>query len=173
MASGPYIYFPMSWSRTEEASEYAVEVASRLGLNCYDPQLDPLRDDSRSGALCLRGSSGLFGVALSRPLPITATPKILADLVELVAKAEKDADRYEATGGVVLAETGWATSHGRQVRTSVGAHGRLRRRGADAAPRRGDRSPSDEHHVNELVAGWNPFRPATSEGRGGIVYGTL
>ncbi|MFG1824785.1 hypothetical protein ACGFIJ_20070 [Microbispora bryophytorum] len=42
-ASVPYIYFPMSWSRAEEASEYAVEVASRLGLNCYDPQLDRLR----------------------------------------------------------------------------------------------------------------------------------
>lgn len=41
-ASGPYIYFPMSYSRAEEASAYVAEVARRLGLVCFDPQEDRL-----------------------------------------------------------------------------------------------------------------------------------
>lgn len=42
-ASGPLIYFPMRWSMAEEASAYAAEVASSMGLNCYDPQARCLR----------------------------------------------------------------------------------------------------------------------------------
>ncbi|MYS86556.1 hypothetical protein GTZ85_41670 [Streptomyces sp. SID5474] len=42
-ACGPLIYFPMSWSRAEEASAYATEVAASLGLNCFDPQARQLR----------------------------------------------------------------------------------------------------------------------------------
>ncbi|MFI6886550.1 hypothetical protein [Streptosporangium canum] len=42
-AAGPYIYFPMVYPRAEEASAYAVQVATQLGLNCYDPQDDRLR----------------------------------------------------------------------------------------------------------------------------------
>ncbi|GAA4919961.1 hypothetical protein HD597_006066 [Nonomuraea thailandensis] len=41
-AAGPYIYFPMVYSRAEEASAYGVQVATRLGLNCFDPQEDRL-----------------------------------------------------------------------------------------------------------------------------------
>ncbi|MFD7026550.1 hypothetical protein ACFWAR_00745 [Streptomyces sp. NPDC059917] len=42
-ASGPLIYFPMRWSMAEEASAYAAEMASSMGLNCYDPQAQCLR----------------------------------------------------------------------------------------------------------------------------------
>jgi hypothetical protein len=42
-ASGPYIYFPMSWSRADEASAFAADVAAQLGLVCFDPQMDQLR----------------------------------------------------------------------------------------------------------------------------------
>ncbi|MFJ8746036.1 hypothetical protein ACIRL2_42605 [Embleya sp. NPDC127516] len=42
-ACGPLICFPMSWSRAEEASAYAAEVAASLGLNCFDPQARQLR----------------------------------------------------------------------------------------------------------------------------------
>lgn len=42
-ASGPLIYFPMRWSMAEEASAYALEIASAMGLNCYDPQARQLR----------------------------------------------------------------------------------------------------------------------------------
>jgi hypothetical protein len=42
-ASGPLIYFPMRWSMAEEASAYAAEIASAMGLNCYDPQARQLR----------------------------------------------------------------------------------------------------------------------------------
>ncbi|TQS30839.1 hypothetical protein FLW16_00660 [Microbispora sp. KK1-11] len=49
-ARGPYMYFPMSWSRAEEASAFAVEIATRLGLNCYDPQLDQLRTPGHMSA---------------------------------------------------------------------------------------------------------------------------
>ncbi|GAA2214784.1 hypothetical protein GCM10009850_102500 [Nonomuraea monospora] len=34
---------PMVYSRAEEASAYAVQVATELGLHCYDPQQDRLR----------------------------------------------------------------------------------------------------------------------------------
>ncbi|MFE7559321.1 hypothetical protein [Kitasatospora sp. NPDC057500] len=37
-ASGPLIYFPMRWSMAEEAAVFASQVASSMGLNCYDPQ---------------------------------------------------------------------------------------------------------------------------------------
>ncbi|WP_063763923.1 hypothetical protein [Actinoplanes subtropicus] len=42
-ASGPLVYFPMVWSRCEEVSAWAAEVAEHHGLNCYDPQLEQLR----------------------------------------------------------------------------------------------------------------------------------
>ena len=42
-ASGPLVYFPMVWSRCDEVSAWAVELAEQHGLNCYDPQLERLR----------------------------------------------------------------------------------------------------------------------------------
>jgi len=42
-ASGPLLYFPMVWSRCDEVSAWAAELAGQHGLNCYDPQLDRLR----------------------------------------------------------------------------------------------------------------------------------
>ncbi|WP_307721578.1 hypothetical protein [Embleya hyalina] len=42
-ACGPLIYFSMSWSMAEEASAHAAEVASSLGLNCFDPRARQLR----------------------------------------------------------------------------------------------------------------------------------
>lgn len=42
-ACGPLIYFSMSWSMAEEASAHAAEVASSLGLNCFDPKARQLR----------------------------------------------------------------------------------------------------------------------------------
>lgn len=42
-ARGPLIYFPMRWSMADEASAHAAEVASSMGLNCYDPQARKLR----------------------------------------------------------------------------------------------------------------------------------
>jgi hypothetical protein len=42
-ASGPLVYFPMVWSRAEEVSGWAAELAAEHGLNCYDPQCNQLR----------------------------------------------------------------------------------------------------------------------------------
>ncbi|MEU9998055.1 hypothetical protein [Streptomyces sp. NPDC050848] len=42
-ACGPLIYFPMRWSMADEASAHVAEVASSMGLNCYDPQARKLR----------------------------------------------------------------------------------------------------------------------------------
>ena len=42
-AIGPLIYFPMLWSRCEEVSAWAAQVAAEHGLVCYDPQLERLR----------------------------------------------------------------------------------------------------------------------------------
>ncbi|WP_337999717.1 hypothetical protein [Streptomyces murinus] len=42
-ARGPLIYFPMRWSMADEASAHAAEVASSMGLNCFDPQSRKLR----------------------------------------------------------------------------------------------------------------------------------
>ncbi|MFE2092988.1 hypothetical protein [Streptomyces sp. NPDC059460] len=42
-ARGPLIYFPMRWSMADEASTQAAEVASSMGLNCFDPQARKLR----------------------------------------------------------------------------------------------------------------------------------
>ncbi|MER7682511.1 hypothetical protein [Streptomyces sp. NPDC096934] len=41
-ASGPFIYFPMQWSRAEEASTYAAALADSMGLVCFDPQQNRL-----------------------------------------------------------------------------------------------------------------------------------
>jgi hypothetical protein len=40
---GPLIYLPMVWSRCDEVSAWAVQLAAEHGLNCYDPQWDQLR----------------------------------------------------------------------------------------------------------------------------------
>jgi hypothetical protein len=42
-ASGPYIYFTMSYSQADEASAYAAQVAREEGLVCFDPQQNALR----------------------------------------------------------------------------------------------------------------------------------
>ncbi|WAL66482.1 hypothetical protein ORV05_01265 [Amycolatopsis cynarae] len=42
-AVGPLMYFPMVWSRCEEVSAWASQLATEHGLVCYDPQLDRLR----------------------------------------------------------------------------------------------------------------------------------
>ncbi|GAA4995268.1 hypothetical protein GCM10023205_80410 [Yinghuangia aomiensis] len=42
-ARGPLIYFPMAWSRAQEASIFAADVANSLGLVCFDPQERRLR----------------------------------------------------------------------------------------------------------------------------------
>jgi hypothetical protein len=42
-ASGPYIYFPMVYSKCDEASAWAAQVAHEHGLVCYDPQIGKLR----------------------------------------------------------------------------------------------------------------------------------
>jgi hypothetical protein len=46
-ASGPLVYFPMVWSRCEETSQWAVDLAEESGLNCYDPQWNQLRTQFR------------------------------------------------------------------------------------------------------------------------------
>jgi hypothetical protein len=42
-AVGPMVYFPMVWSRCDEASAWAAQVAAEHGLVCYDLQLEKLR----------------------------------------------------------------------------------------------------------------------------------
>ncbi|MFE0328332.1 hypothetical protein ACFW08_16410 [Streptomyces sp. NPDC058960] len=42
-ASGPLIYFPMQWSRADEASAYAAALANSMGLVCFAPQQNQLR----------------------------------------------------------------------------------------------------------------------------------
>ncbi|SCF63929.1 hypothetical protein GA0115255_1011110 [Streptomyces sp. Ncost-T6T-2b] len=42
-ASGPLVYFGLTWARAEEASAYAATVAERTGLVCFDVQQDRLR----------------------------------------------------------------------------------------------------------------------------------
>ena len=42
-ARGPLLYFPMSWSRADEASVYAAELAASMSLNCFDPQARRMR----------------------------------------------------------------------------------------------------------------------------------
>jgi hypothetical protein len=36
-ASGPIVYFPIVWSRSEEIAAWAASLAEEHGLNCYDP----------------------------------------------------------------------------------------------------------------------------------------
>jgi hypothetical protein len=45
-ANGPYIYFPMAWSRCAEVSAVAARIARDQGLICYDPQARCLRPTS-------------------------------------------------------------------------------------------------------------------------------
>ncbi|MCW3838639.1 hypothetical protein ONA70_00805 [Micromonospora yasonensis] len=42
-ASGPFIYFPMVYSRCNEVSAGAARIAAEHGLVCFDPQLGLLR----------------------------------------------------------------------------------------------------------------------------------
>ncbi|WP_328877689.1 hypothetical protein [Streptomyces sp. NBC_00299] len=42
-ARGPLIYFSMVYSMAKEVSAHAAQVASSLGLVCYDPQIQQLR----------------------------------------------------------------------------------------------------------------------------------
>ena len=42
-ASGPIVYLLLSYSRADELSEYAAQLASRHGLVCFDLQSDALR----------------------------------------------------------------------------------------------------------------------------------
>jgi hypothetical protein len=42
-ASGPLFYFPMVFSRADEASAFAAALARDHGLVCYDPQMGCLR----------------------------------------------------------------------------------------------------------------------------------
>jgi hypothetical protein len=42
-ASGPLVYFPMVFSRADEASTFAAELARDHGLVCFDPQMECLR----------------------------------------------------------------------------------------------------------------------------------
>ncbi|MER6849818.1 hypothetical protein AB0A81_41350 [Streptomyces flaveolus] len=42
-ASGPIVYLLMSYSKADEVSEYAAELAREHGLVCFDPQAERLR----------------------------------------------------------------------------------------------------------------------------------
>lgn len=42
-ARGPLIYFPMRYSMANEASSFAAQLATSMGLVCFDPQIDGLR----------------------------------------------------------------------------------------------------------------------------------
>ncbi|MFG1915864.1 hypothetical protein [Micromonospora sp. NPDC048898] len=42
-ASGPFVYFPMVYSRCAEVSAGAARIAAEHGLVCFDPQLGVLR----------------------------------------------------------------------------------------------------------------------------------
>lgn len=41
-AFGDAVYFPMVWSRADEASDFAARTAAEHGLVCYDPQRETL-----------------------------------------------------------------------------------------------------------------------------------
>jgi hypothetical protein len=58
-AAGPVVYVPMVYSRCEEVSAWAAQLAHEHGLVCYDPQLEQLRpDDGRPWRFELRASGG-------------------------------------------------------------------------------------------------------------------
>jgi hypothetical protein len=42
-AIGPLVYFPMVFSRADEASQFAADMAHQHGLVCFDPQSESLR----------------------------------------------------------------------------------------------------------------------------------
>ncbi|MGW0512409.1 hypothetical protein ACWC4C_43985 [Streptomyces olivaceoviridis] len=42
-ASGPYVYISLAWGSADEASAYVAQVASHLGLVCFDPQMRSMR----------------------------------------------------------------------------------------------------------------------------------
>lgn len=46
-ARGPLIYFPIVWSRCEEVSGWAAQLAEDHGLHCFDPQRNQLRTRPR------------------------------------------------------------------------------------------------------------------------------
>lgn len=45
-ATGDLIYFPMTFSGAEYARDVIAEIASSLGLVCYDPQIEQLLPDA-------------------------------------------------------------------------------------------------------------------------------
>lgn len=45
-ASGPFIYFGMVYSRSDEVSAEAARMAAERDLVCYDPQFERLRPDA-------------------------------------------------------------------------------------------------------------------------------
>ncbi|WP_148616375.1 hypothetical protein [Nocardioides rubriscoriae] len=49
-ADGDAVYFSMVWTRAEEDSEFAAEVAAQHGLVCFDPQAESLRPPVGSAA---------------------------------------------------------------------------------------------------------------------------
>ncbi|MFS8098160.1 hypothetical protein LFM09_13560 [Lentzea alba] len=44
-ARGPLIYFPMRYSMADEASAFAAQLATSMGLVCFDPQINGLRTE--------------------------------------------------------------------------------------------------------------------------------
>lgn len=42
-AIGPMFYFALIWSRAEDASEFASNLAAQHGLVCFDPQSETMR----------------------------------------------------------------------------------------------------------------------------------
>jgi hypothetical protein len=58
-AIGPFFYFPMVYSRCEEASAWAAQLAADHGLVCFDPQMGRLRPvPARIRPLSLRTIGG-------------------------------------------------------------------------------------------------------------------
>ena len=49
-ASGPVVYFGMTWDRQEDVAPVAARLAAAHGLVCYDPQLGTLRPGSDGAA---------------------------------------------------------------------------------------------------------------------------
>ena len=42
-ATGPIVYFGMSWAYADAASTFSSELAAKHGLVCFDPQTESLR----------------------------------------------------------------------------------------------------------------------------------
>lgn len=57
-AFGNVIYFDLVWSKALEGSEFAVDLADRMGLVCYDPQAGSLRPPTEVQETAKRGWLG-------------------------------------------------------------------------------------------------------------------